>query len=274
MDYQTIHYRVEGEVARITLNRPERRNVLTDEVFFEFLHALDAADSDDVVHVVVLDANGPHFCAGFDIRDDEENAYAKEGQPLSHYLWMIRSMRERYSTILNNRKPIIARVHGYAIAGGCYLQMLCDITIASETAILGHPAVVTGGISSMALWNWHLGLRKAKELLLTGKLIDGKEAEKIGLVNIAVPEEALDAEVDKMINQILTVPRDSIILTKESLNTAADIMGLGASFRTQGHLNAMARFGGDMRLDFEALQDLNRAKVKEIRVRHEQSKND
>jgi len=169
-------------------------------------------------------------------------------------------MRATYTNIWNSRKPIIAKVHGYCVAGGCYLQMLCDITVAADNSVLGHPAVTTGGVSAMPLWNWLLGLRKAKELLLTGKLIDGREAERIGLVNVAVPPEQLDAEVENMVAQIISVPAGPVTLTKEGLNTAADVMGLAATFRTQGHMNALARFGPDVNLDFAALQARNHEK--------------
>ena len=94
------------------------------------------------------------------------------------------------------------------------------------------------------------------------------EAERIGLVNLAVPEEQLDEEVEQLARQMLTVPRDCLLLTKEALNTTADVMGLAASFRTQGHLATLARFGSEMRIDFDALRELDREKIRALRTRH------
>ena len=309
--YRTIAYRVDGEIARIVLDRPERNNVLTDEAFAELLDALDRMDRDDGVHLAILDATGPNFCAGFDLAD-EDSDHVRTDRPLDRHLQFMRNTRNDFTTVFDTRKPVVAKVRGYCLAGGCYLQMLCDVTIAAEDAIFGHPAMVTGGISAMpllwktrqgnavtagaasmkgrrgwaegapvrselaskcrtgygALWNWYVGLRKAKELLLTGKLIDGVEAERIGLVNLAVPEEKLDEEVEQLARQMLTVPRDCLVLTKEALNTTADVMGLAASFRTQGHLTTLARFGSEMRIDLDTLRQINREKIRGLRARY------
>jgi len=256
--YTQITYGKDGAVARVALDRPAKRNALSDTLLTELQDALDRADDDRDIRVVVLSGNGPAFCGGFDLTGG--TGYSDTEQDLEDYHRMIRSMRAIYSDIWNARKPIIAKVHGYCVSGGCYLQMLCDITICADDAILGHPAVVTGGVSAMPMWNWLLGLRKAKELLMTGKLIDGTEAMRIGLVNTAVPADQLDAEVETMVAQIISVPAGSVTLTKEGLNTAADVMGLAATFRTQGHMNAFARFGPDINLDFADLQKRNHTK--------------
>jgi enoyl-CoA hydratase/carnithine racemase len=179
-------------------------------------------------------------------------------QSLDDYHRMIRSTRATYTTIWNTQKLIIAKIRGYCISGGCYIQMLCDVGIASEQATFGHPAVTTGGVSAMPPWNWLLGLRKAKELLLTGKMITVIEAETIGLVNRTLPDDRLDLEVEVEVEQMLSVPLTSLTLYKEGLNTAVDVMGLAATFRTQGHMNALARFG-DIDLDFQGLQRKNQA---------------
>jgi enoyl-CoA hydratase len=265
-DFENILFQIEGPVATITLNRPKRLNALTDAMFVELQAALKLSDEDSSVRVVVLTGSGGNFSAGFDLRGGTE--YSKVDQPLQHYLWMIRSMRTNYQAIWNNRKPLVAKIRGKCIAGGCYLQMLCDISIAAEDSILGHPAVATGGVTGMPMWSWYLGTRKAKELLFTGKLIDGLEAERIGLVSMTAPDDELDAFVDDVVAQILTVPHDSVTLTKEALNTAADVMGLATTWRTQGHMSALARYSDLLDLDIEGLQERNRRKVEAVAASH------
>jgi enoyl-CoA hydratase len=265
-DFENILFQVDGPVATVTLNRPKRVNALTDALFVELHTALKLVDEDDSVRVVVLTGSGGNFSAGFDLRGG--TVYSKTDQSLQEYLWMIRSMRTNWQAIWNNRKPIVAKVRGMCVAGGCYLQMVCDISVAAEDAILGHPAVATGGVTGMPMWNWYLGTRKAKELLLTGKLIDGVEAERIGLVSMTAPDDELDAFVDDVVAQILTVPHDSVTLTKEALNSAADVMGLGTTWRTQGHMSALARYSEVLDLDIDGLMERNRNKVVAIRAQH------
>lgn len=252
---------IDNSTAKVILNRPNKMNALSDALISQLMEKIALADEDSNVRVIVLSAAGEHFGAGFDLK---ESSYAKSNMPLSHYTWMIRSMRNTYQAFLNTRKPVIAKIQsGYCIAGACYLQMLCDVSIAAEGAKLGHPAVASGGVSAMPLWNYYLGARKAKEMLLTGKIIDAKEAEKIGLINQAVPEERLDAEVDALARQIANIPTDANILCKEALNSCADIMGLSAMFRTHGHLSALARFG-EVDLDIKELQAKNTEKARTL----------
>jgi enoyl-CoA hydratase len=257
--FENVIYEVANEVATITLNRPAKINALSDQLMAELLAALERADLDDEVRVVVLTGAGGNFSSGFDIRGG--SAYSKTGEPLSYYLTVIRNMRKSYQAIWNNRKPVIAKIRGNCLAGGCYLQMLCDISYAADDAVFGHPAIVSGGVSGMPMWNWHLGTRRAKELLLTGRIIDAAEAERIGLVGHTVPADQLDREVEVVIQHLLRVPRDGLDLTKEALNTAADIIGLSATFRTQGHINALARFGSEINLDLAELRRQTKAET-------------
>ncbi|HLF78440.1 MAG TPA: enoyl-CoA hydratase-related protein, partial [Dehalococcoidia bacterium] len=122
-----------------------------------------------------------------------------------------------------------------------YLQLLCDISVAAEDARLGHPAVKMGGVSSMPLWQVALGLKKARYLLMTGRVIDGREAERIGLVTLAVPAAELDATVDGILKDLLEVPYEGALQNKEALNTALEIQGVGALFRYHGQMNALGR---------------------------------
>ena len=156
--------------------------------------AFDAAEWDPEVRCIILQGSGRAFCAGWDLKESYYITGPK-GQKewtTSNALSTLRTISERYLRIMNVPKPVIAKVHGYCLAGGCYLEMLCDIAVAAEDAKMGHP-VGRGGVDSMPLWVSYLGQRKAREMLLTQKIIDGKEAERIGLVNYAVPPSRTSA---------------------------------------------------------------------------------
>ena len=243
MDLETVDYRVEDGIARIAMNRPDKRNALNHQLLDDIDAAFAAAEEDDDVGVVVLSGNGPSFSAGYDLKG---SYYTSPPQPegrwtLGNTLMTLRGIEARYQRIWNCPKPTIAQVHGHAVAGGCYLQLLCDISVAAEDAQLGHPAVRMGGVSSMPLWQVALGLKKARYLLLTGRLVDGREAERIGLVSLAVPASELADTVDGIARDCLAVPRDGQLQNKEALNTSLEIMGVGALFRYHGQMNALGR---------------------------------
>jgi enoyl-CoA hydratase/carnithine racemase len=140
--------------------------------------------------------------------------------------------------------------------------MLCDIAIAAEDAKMGHP-VGRGGVDSMPLWVTYLGLRKAREMLMTQKIIDGKEAESIGLVNRAVPADRLEAEVWEMAKQFTETSPDSLAIQKTSLNTHAEIMGRGATFAYHSQLNALGRVGAGGGDGININESRQRTKAKE-----------
>jgi enoyl-CoA hydratase len=243
MEFEELLYSVSEGVARLVLNRPERHNALGYQLLDDLDAALDAAERDDEVRVVVLSGAGKSFCSGYDL----EGSYyitppAEDGRwTANDALKTLRGVSARYQRIWDFPKPTVARIHGHCLAAGCYLQLLCDISVAAEDARLGHPAVRFGGLTSMPLWQMALGMKKARYLLMTGRIIDGHEAERIGLVTLAVPQDELDATVDGIVQDLLVVPSEGALINKSGLNTALDIMGLGAMFRYHGHVNALGR---------------------------------
>jgi enoyl-CoA hydratase len=252
MNLETVEYSVDGGIARVVLNRPDKRNALDHQLLDDIDRAFAAAEEDDAVGVVVLAANGPSFCAGYDLNGSYYTSVPeKEGKwTVGNSLKTLRGIEARYQRIWNCPKPTIAQVHGHALAGGCYLQLLCDITVAADDALLGHPAVKMGGVSSMPLWQVALPLKVARYLLLTGRTVSGVEAERIGLVTMAVPRAELASTVDGIARDCLAVPRDGQMHNKEALNTSLEIMGVGALFRYHGQMNALGRLrerdrGGD-----------------------------
>lgn len=243
MELSTVLYSVDDGIARIVMNRPEKRNALNHALLDDLDAAFTAAEADDEVGVVVLSANGASFSAGYDLGGSYyTKPPEKDGKwTLGNTLTTMRDIEARYQRIWNCTKPTIAQVHGHALAGGCYLQMLCDISVAAEDAILGHPAVKMGGVSSMPLWQVALPMKVARYLLLTGRTLSGREAERIGLVTMAVPKADLEETVNGIARDCLAVPREGQLHNKEALNTSLEIMGVGALFRYHGQMNALGR---------------------------------
>jgi enoyl-CoA hydratase len=241
--FGTVDYVVADHVARITMDRPEKRNAL-DDVLIDGLDAAFAEAERDVdVHAVVLAGNGPSFCSGYDLGGSRYATAPEGGWDLGNTVGTLRTIEAFYQRIWNCPKPTIAQVHGHALAGGCYLQLLCDISVATTDARLGHPAVKMGGPSSMPLWQVALPLKVARYLLLTGRIIDGEEAARIGLVTMAVAPDELASTVDQLAAEVAAVPPFPQQLNKEALNTALEIMGVGAMFRYHGQVNALRRLG-------------------------------
>ena len=243
MHFETAEYETRGKVGYIMMNRPEKRNALDYQLLDDLDRAFDAAEADDSVNVVVLKGNGPSFCSGYDLSGSYYISVPKghDHWDLKNSLTTLRSIEARYLRIWNFPKPTVAQVHGYCLAGGCYLQLVCDITVAAEDALLGHPAQRWGGVSSMPLWQVMMGPKKARYLLMTGRLVSGAEAERMGLVSLAVPADRLEETVDQIADEIAEVPQHGILQNKEVLNTDLEIMGVGALFRYHGQHNALGR---------------------------------
>lgn len=247
MEYETVIYEVKEQIAKVTMNRPDKMNAINQALWDDLSAALEYADNDPEVRVIILAGSGKAFSSGWDTKDSPyfniPEGYEQWGT--SGALKTLRGISSRYLDIMNLKKATIAQVSGYCLAAGCYLQMLCDMAYASEDAIFGHPATAGGGVDSMPLWVWQLGARKAKELLMSRRFIDGREAERIGLVNRAVPPDKLEEEVWKLAKDIAVVPIDDLgpgghgmIVMKENINADLEIMGLGALFTYHRHLNA------------------------------------
>ena len=245
MDLETVIYEVKDHIAKITMNRPEKRNALNHALLRDLDAAFEQAENDPEVRVVILAATGKAFSAGYDLAGSPYISIPEgyDRWTTGNALKTLRGISERYLRIMNLPKPVIAQVHGYCLAGGCYLQMCCDMAIAAEDASIGHPAGRGGGVTSMPLWVWFLGLRKAKEILMLSKVVSGTEAERIGLVNKAVPADKLEEEVWQVAKELAEVPPDGMMIMKEALNTHAEILGRSAVFAYHRQLNALGRLG-------------------------------
>lgn len=220
MAFKRIIYEKEGVIAKITMNKPEALNTLDRIMFREFGEALDDADMDNEVHVVVITGKGRAFCAGMDLK-----FASQELDSLTSQWELFRLAKKAFLGRMEDlTKPVIAAVNGIALGGGFEILLAADFVIAAENAILGEehikvPAFGPGG--SAYRLPLLIGLRKAKELVLTGKRISGKEAEEIGLVNRAVPPNALDSAVSELAAELADKSPIAMRISKLFMNRTA-----------------------------------------------------
>ncbi|MDF2733489.1 MAG: echA [Chloroflexota bacterium] len=207
--------------VRLTLNRPAKLNALNGELVAALVAALDEAETDDAVRVIVLEGAGRAFSSGYDLTEEAEGAI---GGPVA---WRELLAADVAATLrfLDSPKPVIAQVHGYALAGGLELAMACDLIVAAEGTKLGEPEIRYGSAPVTLLMPFLIGQKRTRELLLTGDLIDAAEAERIGLINRVVPANALAAEVDRLADRLARTPPEVMGPTKRMLNRAMDVAG-------------------------------------------------
>jgi enoyl-CoA hydratase len=253
-EFQTILYETPAEqVARIVLNRPETRNSQDTRLLYELNDAFDLAAQDDNIKVIILAANGPHFSAGHDLR--EQNTYQKMSEFRTVGTWCgftcagaeAQMAREKEIYIgfserwRNVPKPTIAAVQGKCVAGGLMLIWPCDIIIASDDAQFSDP-VVSFGIGGVEFFQhpWELGVRKAKELLFTSDWLSAEEARQVGMVNQIVPREKLQDAALEMAAKITKKSLFALKLTKEAVNVAQDVQGRAQAMQTSFALHQLA----------------------------------
>ena len=207
--------------VRLTLNRPDKLNALSPDLVQALSAAVDQAAADPEVRVIALAGAGRAFCAGYDL---EEEASGDIGGPVA---WRDLLAADVAATLklLDCPKPVIAQVHGYALAGGLELAMACDLVVAAEGTKLGEPEIRYGSAPVALLMPYLVGQKKTRELLFTGDLVDAVEAERLGLVNRVVPANRLADEVDALADRLARVPPDVMAPTKLMLNRAMEVSG-------------------------------------------------
>ena len=233
MEYQSIRYEVSDRIATITLNRPERLNAIDERMPREIRAAVESADEDPGVHVVILTGAGRAFCAGYDLKEFAElpeDPYTQEmpWDPTVDYRMMSRNTTD-FMSLWRCSKPTIAKVRGYAVAGGSDIALACDLVVMAHEAKIGYPPARVWGCPTTAMWVYRVGAEQAKRMLLTGDLIDGLEAKRIGLVVEAVPEHRLDTAVMELADRIKGIPRNQLMMNKMLINQALENMGLAGT---------------------------------------------
>jgi enoyl-CoA hydratase len=235
VQFEAIRYETDGAVATITLNRPDAANAQSSELLDELDAALDLADADDAVRVVVLAGEGKHFSAGHDLKEILEGAseWARmrdtpEGK-LHHEQVMY---WDKCVRLRDFRKPTIAAVQGTCAAAGLMLASMCDLIVAADDARFSNPvARMTGVGVELLIEPWELGPRKAKEFLLCAETIGADEAERLGLVNKVVPRAALAGAAREMAEKVALVEPVTAQAIKETINHMVDLQGQRESWR-------------------------------------------
>lgn len=225
-------------VRRLTLNRPEKRNALSNALRAEVFAALEVADADPHVRVTILRGAGTCFSAGYDLSGGTRPPYPYEtaGGP-GHWA---RHVVDGCFKVWDLAKPVVAQVHGWCLAGGSELATACDLVYVAEDAQIGYPPVRMMSPPDNQFHAWLCGLRPAMEMMLTGDAMDGLEAVRVGFANRAFPADQLDVEVVKVAERIAKIPSDVQQMNKRSVHRAMEIMGLRAAIRAGTEIQALA----------------------------------
>lgn len=219
-------------VARLLLNRPERLNAINDDTPREIRAAVEWAERDDEVHVIVVEGAGKGFCGGYDLADTAEQHIEHPCQqektpwdPMVDYADMKRNTDD-FMSLWRCAKPTIAKVHGAAVAGGSDIALCCDLLVMAEDARIGYMPTRVWGCPTTAMWTYRLGPTRAKQLMFTGDVIDGRTAAAWGLANETVPLAELEAATLRLASRIAGVPRGHLAMHKMVVNQVMLTMGL------------------------------------------------
>lgn len=253
ISYRTLTYEVTGRIARITFNRPERGNAITADTPIELAHAVERADLDPRVHVMVVSGRGKGFCGGYDLSIFAENGQeAADGadsptgtvldpmvQARNHNPWgtwdpmvdyaMMSRFNRGFSSLLHANKPTVAKLHGFAVAGGTDIALYADQIICAEDTKIGYPPTRVWGIPAAGMWAHRLGDQRAKRLLFTGDCLSGKQAEEWGLAVESTPADELDERTEALLERIARMPINQLVMAKLALNSALLAQGVANS---------------------------------------------
>jgi enoyl-CoA hydratase len=253
------------QVRRLTLNRPEKRNALSNALRAELYAALEAADSDDSVRVMLIRGAGKCFSAGYDLGSNNMSAQpwhtaGGDGNWPRHVV-------EGHFRVWDLRKPVIAQVHGYCLAGGSELATSCDLVYVADDAQIGYPPVRLMSPPDMQYHPWLMGMRNAMELMLTGDAIPGVEAARMGFANRSFPAAELEARVLEIAERVAKIPPDLQQLNKRSVHRAMEIMGMRAALRAGTEIQAL---GFHTRAAREYMQQFAKGVTHALNVRDSQ----
>lgn len=231
MEFRSLKYETAGPVATITLNRPEHYNAIDDHMPSEIRAAVERAEADADIHVIIVRGAGAGFCGGYDLKRYAERKGEIPGSqdmpwdPTLDFKMMWRNTQD-FMALWRSTKPTIARVHGAAVAGGSDIALCCDFLIMADNARIGYPPARVWGVPTPSMWVYRLGPQMAKRMMMTGDMLTGVEAAKAGLALKSVPEQDLDEAVGRLVERLQGVPLNQLMMTKMVVNQAYENMGL------------------------------------------------
>jgi methylglutaconyl-CoA hydratase len=239
-----------GPILTLTLNRPEKRNALSGELVQSLLDALAAAEEDDGIRVIVLTGAGQAFSAGADLEVLEKLQHASPAENIADS----ERLSDLFAAIYRHPKAVIARVNGHAIAGGCGLAAVCDLSIAAEEAKLGFTEVRIGFVPAIVsvFVLRKIGEAAARGLFLRGQLIDAREAADVGLITEVVPAAGLDERVDELAAELARETSGTAIALTKKLLASVQGLALDDALEQAVQMNALARSTDDCRAGVEA----------------------
>lgn len=241
-EIKEIIYEIRNNAAIVTLNRPEKRNALNDQLIADLRQAIAEADADEQVRVVVLRGAGKDFCAGADLSQLEKSAQAS----IIENIEGANEMASLFITMRKLKKPIIAAVHGRALAGGAGLASACDMVIASRSAQFCYTETKIGFVPAivMSIARRNLGEKRAFEILATAKMFSADEAAVIGLINRVAGDADFETEVEKFAAEVVALSPSALMLTKYLLYQI-DSMSFEQAIRAGVDVNVIARLTPD-----------------------------
>ena len=222
-----VLFEKDGRIGRITLNRPEVMNAIDNDLPHELAAAVAEADHDRDIHVMVLSGAGKAFCAGYDLAHYAEGSGPNKvvqdmpWDPMQDFQFMWANT-QAFMSLFRAMKPVICKVHGYAVAGGSDIALCADLTIMGDTAQIGYMPTRVWGCPTTAMWVHRIGPEKAKRMMFTGDKISGVEAAEMGLVLKSVPNESLDEAVETLSARMATVPINQLAMQKMVINAAVE----------------------------------------------------
>ena len=273
-------YEVDGRIARITLDRPERGNGITLEMPRELTACVERANLDPDVHVIALAGNGTGFCGGYDLVASAEGkpdvppassasrpgaagsgagtGAPGDGSPLDplviaqnhdpdgtwdpvvDFQMMSRNVRG-FMSLFHSEKPVLCKVHGYCVAGGTDMALCSDLLVIEDVAKIGYPPARVWGVPTTALWAYRIGPARAKRLLLTGDSLSGREAVEWGLANECAPAAELDAAFERLLERVARLPINQLVMHKLLVNQTLYAQGLHATQALGTFFDGIAR---------------------------------
>ncbi|MFR9751716.1 crotonase/enoyl-CoA hydratase family protein [Nocardia sp. 004] len=251
--YRTLTYERDGRIARITFNRPEQGNAITPDTPHDLAHAVERADLDPRVHVILLSGRGKGFCGGYDLSMFAERGFAaadgpdeavgtvvdpvvqgrnhdrrRDWDPMIDYAMMSRFNRG-FASLMQANKPTVAKLHGFAVAGGSDIALFADQIICADDTKIGYPPTRVWGIPAAGMWAHRLGDQRAKRLLFTGDCLTGAQAVEWGLAVESWPADELDARTEEFVERIARMPINQLMMAKLALNSALYAQGVTTS---------------------------------------------